>query len=413
MVTRKVAAMCRSRALFVLSLSISVFVSQAKADQLKLKDGRLLLGQIVSESQTSITFASKVGDRTIVERYQRTQIEKILRELKGVHDPFGNEEEEGSTEKGSEADAIRVKARRVVFLFDTSGSMSLGNRLVRARNKAKKILQGYSAETRLQVYAFDGVVQALQRDYRNVLKTNGKDFLKALSRLSVNAQGKTDFEKALKQTLRVRPSEIHLFTDGVSRVEAGETGKKLRSKLLKMLAGGVKVHVHMFQQGKLGWLGNEPLEKSRVLFQDLAQITGGDFSVEPSNVEKRNKDFKLEIEVLFDNRPVESLEIGKKYSVRLKLAEPKTSKIIAEYLTVLPLLARSVDRQGKDVLRRLTIPLKQGKFGVTSQFQVKVVGAKNSSAGTPGYLGAAPGGKVAFFFDALGEWINYEIKVKK
>ncbi|MDF1665864.1 MAG: VWA domain-containing protein, partial [Planctomycetota bacterium] len=146
----------------------SLLCTNARADRLVLTDGRDLPGKIMSQTGTSVTFASKENGKVVVRKYQLAQIRSIIPELNDKNNPFPKPDRDPDDPQNPKNKVIRTgpvtKTDRVIFLIDRSGSMALGSRLEKAVKLAEELMLKFEGETRLQVFAFDERAEPIQRD---------------------------------------------------------------------------------------------------------------------------------------------------------------------------------------------------------------------------------------------------------
>lgn len=394
----------------------SLLCTNARADRLVLTDGRDLPGKIMSQTGTSVTFASKENGKVVVRKYQLSQIRSIIPELNDKNNPFPkpkvDPDEARDSKNGTARTGPLTETDRVIFLIDRSGSMALGSRLEKAVKLAEEILLKFEGETRLQVFAFDERAVPIQRDFENVVPSKSRVFASALKRITVDKRAGSDLENSLKRVLKAKPKVIHIFTDGIDRGDPGRTYKDLLANINKMNRKKIVIHTHVFQGGYIPYFGGEPKKKARDFLKSLAEKNGGKCTVEPATVVAQSKEVKAELVVTLNGKAVQSLKVGQRYDLELKVKGLKSTAGLYEYLAGTPILMRSVNAAKKDVVRRVDLPLVFTGKRVISPFKFKIVAASNQYASSRGYMGVVSGGTVGFFFDALGQWVSLKLPVE-
>jgi hypothetical protein len=398
-----------STQLWILTLLGLLMISSADADRLVFRDGKELLGRVVSEDTATVTFATKVDGKLLVKRYPRAAIKKIIPELGKMNDPFVDPDEPAEQSKPVKESGL--KSSRVVFLIDRSSSMALGRRFQNALKVARTIAKGYSSDTRLQIFAFDDTAEPILRSYQNVIAQNSKLIDSSFRRISVKQKTGTNIELAFKRAFQANPQVIHVFTDGVDRSLPGASTKIL-ANIARMNRKNTKIHTHAFQGGSIKYFGGEPRQRARGFLKKLASDNGGSATAAPETISAQNKERKVDIVVTRNGQACKSLKIGQRYEVELKVKHMTGSKVIYEYVAGSPILMRSVDASKKNLVRRARLPLIIQDDRVVGSSTFVVVRANNANSQSRGYIGAVSGGAVAFFFDAIGQWVSLKLPVE-
>lgn len=390
--------------------------TNARADRLVFKDGQELLGKIMSQNASSVTFASKEGAKVVVRKYSLSKVKSIIPELGDKNSPFPKPKLDPDDPENPKNKVVRTgpvtETDRVVFLIDRSSSMGLGSRLENAVKLAEDLMGKFEGETRLQIFAYDERAEPIQRDYENVVPSKSRIFQSALKRITVNKRAGTNIELALKRVLKAKPKVIHLFTDGVERSDAGAKYDDLLKSLLKLNRKKVVIHTHAFQSGFIPYFGGEPKKEARDFLKQLAEKSGGKSSAQPAEAVAQDKEVNAEIVVTLNGKVVKSLKVGERYDVELKVKGLKGNPGLYEYLAGSPVLMRSVNASKRDVVRRVDLPVVFTGKKVVAPFKFKVVASTNSYASSRGYIGVVSGGTVGFFFDALGRWVSLKLPVE-
>lgn len=386
----------RARPRFVLALiSFGMLIASAAtalADKLILIDGTVIEGKVMGRDSKAITFGADEDGQLVVRRYPLSRVKQVIPEI------------EGQKERPPEsANPTKRPVRKVVFLLDVSGSMALGQRFDKARAALLAQVKTFRPRVRVQFYSFSSQVVALQRDYRNCIEGNIPGFENVFKRLTLDPRSGTDIGRALRDALNTRPDALYLYTDGIQR---GRTGQKI-ADLVKLAARvnskKIAIHVRLIQDGRLPYLAGEPLDAARQALKQVAEASGGSYEASGGEVKARGAELGAELAFLdLKGNPAETLTIGGRYRLVVALKNfNKPEDAVLEYLSELPVLARSVDAAGKDVVRRKEIALIVRKGVLESLDTVKIVGPGDTYRDTSGYLAASVGGKVAVFFDAM------------
>ncbi len=156
---------------------------------------------------------------------------------------------------------------RIVYLIDTSGSMSNGGRLDRAKNQLKGSLRMLEPHKQFQVIYYGdrptrmrlwgGAKKMYQANLRNI-ELAGREID------NVELGGGTNHLSALEEGLKLEPEVIYFLTDGK---DASHTQGDL-NLLLRKNRSGARVHVVEFASGL-------PESRDLTWLHRLASETGG------------------------------------------------------------------------------------------------------------------------------------------
>jgi hypothetical protein len=390
------------RAMLIFTL-VLLGAGEARADRLEMKDGRTLSGRILGQDADSITFGIRRNGRLVVERIERAAVRLVVPE---VERPVA---ESGAA--GKPKASTKKIARRVVLLVDLSGSMTLGDRLAEAKRSMKARLKTFDFDTRLSSSGFSSRFRPVLQGYRNVTEESRAGLESAIDKLEALPGESSNFEAALRGAMRLGPHEIHLYSDGVQRYQPGLKTAGLLKKLLVILKD-TKVHVDMFVSGELPYFGGEPRAEARALMGSLAERSGGTARLSDPVTEGSQQAVGARLVVLRGDTPVERVEVGERYRLRIEIEGLDASNVCLEYLTGLPLLLRSVGKDGRDIVRRLDLPLTLREGRVESLEAFKLVREGDSYAGSAGFVAVAPGGRLATFLDLSGgRWLSSTVRV--
>jgi len=397
------------RRLLVAGLLLMLIAGPALADRLVLLDGRDLKGQILDQDEGGVTFGVMRKGKLVIARYGRDKIKLIVPESTAAEAPrlVGP----GGASLRGDGPRPKTDLRRIVVLIDRSSSMSRAGRVGEASKRALAMIGELRAVDQVQIYAFAERVDRVLSSYRNATDGNRKLFEASLRRITANTVGRTLFSQAFRAAASARPTEIHLFTDGVPRSVPGWSDRAFKAQVLGLHKElGIGLHVTLIQLGPLAYLGGEPFDKARADFGELCKATGGKLTVLGRKDTVRAK-LGARIEVLDGDKLVESVVVGKRYRLRVVIDGLLADDACYEYVVALPMLAQSVDKSGAELQAGRELALAIIGDDVRSVGSVKLVSAGSSYARSSGYLGVKPGGKLTFSFDALGLWVKRSLPV--
>ena len=165
----------------------------------------------------------------------------------------------------SELRESEIQAKDIVFVFDTSGSMS-GDKIEQARQALRFCLENLNKDDRFNVVSFSTAVSAFREKTVAANKKNVKEALEFVDELK--ARGGTNIEEALHEGLGLlgqsdRPSMMLFLTDGLPTV-----GEDDELALLKQADKQNDGHARVFALG----VGNDV---NTVLLDRLAGENGG------------------------------------------------------------------------------------------------------------------------------------------
>jgi hypothetical protein len=394
----------------ILVLLCFLLIPTSEADRLLFRDGTEIKGRVVSKDNRMITFATKIDGKLTVQKYDRAQVKMIVPESEEKNNPFLDPTT--SEKKLIAPKRPGLKATRVIFMIDRSGSMGLAKRLENSLKKAQAMALTYTGNIRLQIFAFDDRAAPIQPDFANVVPENKGVFESALRKITVAKRAGTNFEAALKRVFAAQPDVIHIFSDGVERARTGGDYTHMLKVINRMNRGHARICTHLFQSGSINYFGGEPLNKARKFLTQLAETNKGQVSLYPDKIPAKSNKIGAKIIVTSAGKEVTSITLGQRYKVHLIIDGISTSTAVDEYLSGSSILIRSVDSTKRDIARRIDLPLGMVGTKINSRYPIKIVAKNNRYAQAKGYVAAESNGTVAFFFDALGQWVSLKLPVK-
>lgn len=429
------------RALMLCALAALVFGAPRAtlADIILVKDGTYLDGKVIAEDDRELTIeVTKKGVTRKVILAKADIVKRIPSKgapaapRPGSSDRGGNNDPSAATPGQGNPSASRDPqlGKKVMFLVDASGSMSLGGRFAAAKAKVVDMVQAMDDDAELDLIFFHSKAESFfGKSYLRASDRVKKRLPKLIKKASVKLYGGTNLELGLYKAVQRRPDTIVLISDGIVTEGQREPRKILealdailRKERLKTAPTLISIAV---QNGEFP--PNPKVERkaaARAFLDALSRERGGRFEALRAGGLADDRVFaplsgsgpppKIEARYYKSRKPLTSIVLGPRNffpSFHLRIVDRALLRgplAISEYPAGLALKVFSYDRFG-NLLGSTPVPFGRKDGVLFSTRYLKVVGPVDnqeqhgSHLDKRVYLKALPGGYLKVVYTRAGQ----------